>query len=104
MLKSPVGRLRIISIIDALSFIYLLYCSIYLKQILGDASAVRIPGMLHGVFFTLFCVALYQAMEHKKWSIKTAFLIGLTSIVPFLPFWLETWLKKQDNDEKVSEK
>lgn len=97
MLKSPVGRLRIISIIDAISFLYLLYCSIYLKYIMGDATAVRIPGMIHGVFFTLFCIALLDAMLHKKWTFKTAFLIGLTTLVPFLPFWLETWLKKQDN-------
>ncbi|MGJ8654860.1 MAG: DUF3817 domain-containing protein [Akkermansiaceae bacterium] len=96
-LSSPITRLRIISIIDALSFLYLLYCSLYLKRWLGDDEAIRIPGMVHGFLFCLFCIALYQAMEHKKWSFKTAILVFLTCLVPFLPFWLETWLKKQED-------
>lgn len=97
LLKTPVGRLRIMSILDALSYIYLLYCSLYLKAMLGDDSAVRTPGMLHGIFFTIYLLTLLHAMIVKKWTLVTAFLIGITSVIPFLPFWLEGWLKKQDN-------
>ncbi len=96
-LSSPVTPLRIFSLLDACSWIYLIYCSIYLKLILGDDSAVRTPGMIHGVIFCIFAVALVYAMIRKKWSIWIALGIGLTSLIPFLPFWLETWLKKQDN-------
>jgi len=76
-IQTTIGRLRLMSMLDALSFLYLLYCAIYLKRICGDAEAIRIPGMVHGV---LFCI----------------YLIGLTSLVPFLPFWLDTWLAKQE--------
>lgn len=96
-LSSPVSHLRVFSLLDACSYIYLLYCAIYLKRILGDDSAIRIPGMIHGVIFCMFAVALLIAWQHKKWSFKTVILIGATSLIPFLPFWLETWLKKQDN-------
>lgn len=96
-LSSPVTRLRIISIIDALSYLYLLYCAIYLKRIVGDEDAIKTPGMLHGVFFMLFCIALLQAWIHKKWSFKTTTLVFLTCLIPFVPFWLETWLKKQED-------
>ena len=96
-LNSPVTHLRIFSLLDACSYLYLLYCAIYLKRILGDDSAIRIPGMVHGVIFCLFGGALISATISKNWSLKTFFLVGCTSLIPFLPFWLETWLRKQDN-------
>jgi len=95
-LSSPVTRLRIFSLLDACSYIYLLYCAIYLKRMMGDDSAIRTPGMIHGIIFCIYCAALLHAWQHKKWSFKTATIIGITSLIPFTPFWLETWLKKQD--------
>jgi len=97
LLSTAVGRLRIMSLLDATSYIYLLYCALYLKRYLGDDTAIRLPGMIHGILFTIFCFTLLHAMLDKNWSFKTAFLIGLSSIVPFLPFWVEKWLKEQDN-------
>ena len=100
MLKSHVGRLRLMSILDALSYIYLLYCAIYLKRMLGDDTAIRTPGMVHGVLFTAYCFTLLFAMRHKKWSFLTATLIGLTSIIPFAPFFLDKWLKGEEKGER----
>ncbi len=98
MLKTPVGRLRLLSILDALSWLYLIYCAIYLKRILGDDTAVNVPGKTHAAFFITYCVTLLHAMIHKKWSILTAFLISLTSIIPFAPFFLDKWLAKEDKN------
>ena len=96
-LNSSVSRLRIISLLDALSFLYLLYCSIYLKHTLGDTDAIKIPGMIHGGLFGLFCIALLDAWHHKKWNLKTVILVFLTCLIPLVPFWLESWLKKQED-------
>ncbi|WP_018971117.1 DUF3817 domain-containing protein [Rubritalea marina] len=90
-----IGRLRLISILEALSYIYLLYCSIYLKRMLGDAEAIRIPGMIHGLLFCVYCVTLFQATEAGKWSLKKAFLYFLASLVPIVPFFLEPKLKRE---------
>ncbi len=97
LLTNPVGRFRLISILEALSFIYLLFCSIYLKRMLGDGEAIRTPGMIHGILFCIYCVFLYQAMEFAKWSIKKAFLIFLTSLIPVVPFLIEPWLKREQS-------
>ena len=96
-LSSPVSRLRIISLLDAVSYIYLMYCAIYLKRILGDADAIRIPGMIHGILFSIFCIALLDVWSVKKWSFKTVILVFLTCLIPLVPFWLEGWLKKQED-------
>ena len=95
MLSNAIGRLRIISIVEALSYLFLLYHSIYSKRILGIDDAIKIPGMIHGVLFCIFCIALLDAKIVQKWSLKPPFWIFVASLVPFAPFWVETWLKKQ---------
>ena len=93
--NSHIGRFRLISLLEAASFIYLLYCSIYLKRMVGDADAIKTPGMIHGVLFCIYLLFLLFAMLEAKWSIKKSFLLFLTSLVPILPFFIEGWLKKE---------
>ncbi len=100
MLNTALGRFRIISLLDGISFIYLLYCSIYLKRMMDQPEAIRIPGLVHGIIFTIYCILLLQLMLNKNWSMKRIVLIGLTSLIPFAPFFLEIWLKKQEQAEQ----
>lgn len=95
MLSSPLGRLRIISIVEALSYLILLGIAMPLKYIWGEPQAVKIVGMLHGVLFCIFCAALLDTMLKQKWNIVPPFWIFMASLVPFAPIWVEIWLKKQ---------
>ena len=94
LLTNPIGRFRLISILENLSWIYLIYCC-YLKYVQGDADAVSLPGRIHGGLFCIYCLLLLFAMIKAKWSIKQAFLIFLTSLFPFVPFFIEPWLKRE---------
>jgi len=89
--------LRIASLLDGLSFVVLLYFAIYEKRILGDETAVRIPGMVHGVIFTIFVVLLYVTMEQRQWSFRRAGVVFLCSLLPFAPFFLEPSLKREQH-------
>lgn len=91
--------LRISSLLDGLSFVILLYFAIYEKRILGDETAVRIPGMIHGIIFTIFLILLYFTMEKRKWPLKRAALIFVCSLIPFAPFFLEASLKREQNGD-----
>lgn len=101
MFSTAVGRLRIISMIEAISYLYLLYHAIYSKRILGIEDAIKIPGMIHGVLFCIFCAALLDAMLAQKWDVSPPFWnkpplwIFAASLFPFAPIWVELWLKKQ---------
>ncbi|MBT8038491.1 MAG: DUF3817 domain-containing protein [Verrucomicrobiae bacterium] len=95
MLSTAINRLRVISLIEALSYLILLGIAMPLKYIGGEPLAVRIVGMAHGVLFCLFCCALLHAMLVQKWSLKPPFWIFAASLVPFAPLWVERWLKKQ---------
>lgn len=99
LLKTSLGRLRIISLIEALSYLILLFIAMPLKYIWGDPLAVRIVGMAHGVLFCIFCAALLNAMLTQKWSLKPPALIFLASLIPFAPLWVEKWLKEQSPAE-----
>ena len=100
MFQYPLGLLRLLSLLDGLSFVVLLYFAIYEKRILGDDTAVRIPGMIHGVIFTLFLVLLYLTMEKRKWPTKRAALVFVCSLIPFAPFFLEPNLKNEQEGEQ----
>ena len=103
MLQFPLGLLRLSSLLDGLSFMILLYFAIYEKRILGDETAVRIPGMVHGVIFTIFLILLYFTMEKRRWPIKRAALVFVCSLIPFAPFFLEPSLKKEQRDSPNSD-
>lgn len=100
MLSTAINRLRVISIIEGLSFLFLLYHSIYTKRMLGVEDAIKVPGMVHGVLFCIFCVALLNAKIVQKWTIKPPFWIFMASLVPFAPIWVETWLQSQKPADK----
>ena len=92
---SPLFILRILSFVEGVSFLVLLYFAIYHKRILGDADAIRVPGMVHGVLFLLFCLALFHVWADRKWPVKkVAFAFGC-SLVPFAPFYLERLLRRE---------
>ena len=100
MRSSSILFLRFISIIEGLSYIYLLYHSVYSKRILGIEDAIKTPGMIHGVLFTIFGIALLVAMISNQWKLKIPALIFLASLIPFAPIWVELWLKKQQDQIK----
>ena len=91
----PLAALRLMSIADGLSFLYLLYHSIYSKRILGIDEAIRVPGMIHGVLFCLFAAALYWTWQALDWPIKRAALVFVCALIPFAPFFLESSLKRE---------
>ncbi len=94
MIFSSVGRLRLISVVEGLSFLALLGIAMPMKYLAGDPTLVRYIGMAHGVLFILFVVALLESSKRYEWELKFSLLCFACSIVPFAPFWLENRLKK----------
>lgn len=94
-MQSPIGRLRIISLVEGISFLILLGIAMPMKYAWGMPWAVSVVGMIHGVLFLLFCIALVNAYLFAKWDLKPPFLIFLASIIPFAPFLVEKWLREQ---------
>lgn len=95
MALHSVDRLRVVSIIEGLSFLALLCVAMPVKYVLGEPTLVRYVGMVHGLLFILFVIALLDSSKRYGWNLKFSLLCFACSIVPFAPFWLENRLKKQ---------
>ena len=96
MLKSPIGRLRLIGMLEGASFILLLGVAMPLKYLAGKPEAVSVVGMAHGILFTLFCLALLQAMNAHDWSIRKALRPFLAALLPFGPFLIDRELRAEE--------
>lgn len=103
MFESAIGRLRIISLVEGVSFLLLLGIAMPMKYWWGMPWAVSVVGMAHGVLFLLFCVALLNAMLVVRWKLRHPVLIFLASLVPFAPLWAEHWLRKEHARERAGQ-
>ena len=91
----PLKLLRFFSLADGLSFLILLYFSLYEKRMLGNDDAIRIPGRIHGAIFTVFFILLIWCWDHYKWSLKRVAQVFISALIPVAPFFLESSLKKE---------
>lgn len=79
---------RIISFIEGLSFIALLFIAMPAKYGF-DTDLVRIAGPVHGMLWLVFVPLLMLVSERHGWSDKFQRYAFITSIIPFGCFALE---------------
>ncbi|GIQ71084.1 DUF3817 domain-containing protein [Xylanibacillus composti] len=95
MFRTAIGRLRVIGLLEGLSYLILLGIAMPLKYALDMPTMVSVVGMAHGVLFILFCLAaLHVMIRHRK-----SFLWGLgafvASLLPFGTFVLDRRLRDE---------
>ena len=88
-IKTHIGRLRIAALIEGVTCIALYLVAMPLKYGAGIESAVRVPGMNHGVIFIAYLLLLLPVFKQQKWSFSNLFICGIASIVPFMTFWAD---------------
>ncbi|MDN3594089.1 DUF3817 domain-containing protein [Zunongwangia endophytica] len=80
---------KIISTLEAISFLVLLLIAMPLKYIWDMPSLVRIVGMAHGILFVLYVFGAYYMYEKLNWNIKQLLIVILCSVLPLGPFYVE---------------
>ena len=76
------SRFRLISLIEGLSYLILVFIAMPLKYMFDSPLAVKYVGMGHGVLFILFFLALIMAMNKYKWKFL-GFQLFVYSLIPF---------------------
>lgn len=89
LLSTAVGRLRIVAFVEGLSFLVLLFIAMPLKYFADSPQAVRSVGLIHGLLFVLYVLAMFYAHMERKWSGVTLLKIFLGSLLPFGTFWVD---------------
>ncbi|TXK76461.1 DUF3817 domain-containing protein [Mesonia sp. K4-1] len=88
-MDNSIKAFKLISILEAISFLVLLLIAMPLKYIWEMPEMVRIVGMAHGILFVLYVMGAYWMYEKLNWSFKTLMIVVLCSILPFGPFYAD---------------
>jgi len=84
-----VKTFKIVSTLEAFSFLLLLGIAMPLKYIWDTPELVRTIGMAHGVLFLMYIVGAYLIKEKLNWPLQTLLIVMLCSVLPFGPFYAE---------------
>ena len=95
-LRDPVGRVRIMGMVEGISFLILL-CFSVLKLIdtvslpLSDIGrmGVRIVGITHGGLLMIFLLTLFMAWGSRALTGKQCGMAFIASLLPFGPFVID---------------
>ena len=88
-MKNPVSFLRSVALLEAFSYLTLLFVAMPLKYAMGMPLAVRIAGSVHGGLFVVFCFALWRVLMTTHWPFSRTTLVFVASLLPFVPFFID---------------
>lgn len=94
--NTPVGRFRLVAIIEGISYLFLLFIAMPLKYLFNSPEYVTYTGWVHGVFFMLYILTLIPARASAGWGFKKTFLAFMASLIPFATFILDRSLHREE--------
>lgn len=90
LLKTKVGRLRIIAILEGISLLTLVFIAVPLKYGFDNPSLVKMMGPIHGSLFLLFLFNTLSVGVEQNWKFKeTTWKVLLACIIPFGTFYVD---------------
>ena len=95
VLRTDLGRFRLISLLEGISYVVLLGIAMPLKYAAGHPEAVRIAGAVHGALFVAFCVALFAVANNRNWTRRQGATSTVAALLPLGAFWLEHRLRRE---------
>ncbi|WP_306567766.1 DUF3817 domain-containing protein [Flavobacterium lindanitolerans] len=90
LLKTPIGRLRLLGYVEGLSLLVLLFIAVPLKYAAENPSLSKIIGPTHGALFLLFIINTLSVGVEQQWQFrKTTYKVLLACIIPFGTFYID---------------
>lgn len=90
MLKTKIGRLRLIGLFEGISLLCLIGIAVPLKHIYGDPFLVKVIGPVHGLLFLLFVLNTLSVGIEYSWKFKTiTWKVLLACMIPFGTFYID---------------
>lgn len=103
LLKTTLGRLRVVGFLEGMSFLILLGIAMPLKYVWQMPAAVQVVGMLHGVLFVAYVLLVIQVKIEYSWPFKKMALALVASILPLGPFIADKKLFKSNETEVIAQ-
>ncbi|GAA1531343.1 DUF3817 domain-containing protein [Actinomadura kijaniata] len=84
-----VRAFRLVSIIEAVSFLVLLLVAMPLKYLAEIPAAVSIVGPIHGILWIAYVALVLVVRAPLRWDGKRTVLALVASVLPVAPFFVE---------------
>ena len=94
LLKTALGRLRIVAFMEGCSFLLLGFTMI-LKYKFSMPQPNYIVGLAHGILFVLYIFLLLQVSFLHRCSIFKMFMAFIASLIPFGTFYADKVLFRE---------
>lgn len=100
MLRTPIGRLRVVAFIEGISYLLLLGVAMPLKYFAGMPAPVKTAGWIHGILFVLYLFAVAEATFRRHLSFTLALAALAASLIPFGTFALDARLRREERADR----
>ena len=88
---APAGRLfAVAALLEAFTWTGLLI-GMYFKYADGETTAVRVPGMTHGIVFLALVGLTLAVARLRRWDLRTLVLGLAASVLPLCSMIFEVW-------------
>ncbi len=94
-MRTPVGRLRAIALVEGVSYLLLLGIAMPLKYFAGFPEAVKVVGWAHGLLFVLYLMAVAEVTVARRWRFVRILGAFVAALVPFGTFVLDARLRRK---------
>lgn len=90
LLKSKIGRLRILGFLEGVSLLVLLFVAVPMKYLFENPILSQTLGPIHGAIFLLFLFNTLSVGIEKNWKFSsTTWKIILACFIPFGTFYID---------------
>ncbi|MFK4303467.1 MULTISPECIES: DUF3817 domain-containing protein [unclassified Paenibacillus] len=104
MLRTPLGRVRLMLWIQGIAYLAILFTHQPL-QAAGMTQTVMVIGNIYRISFLLLLVALIYGKTALNWSLRRPLFIMFASFIPFgliIMDWI--WVKKWTGDSAAEQR
>ena len=95
-----IKTLRVISYLEGISYILLLFIAVPIKYYANDPSLVKLLGMPHGLLFVAFVILSLVNSKKYNWSFIKTIVVLISSIIPFGTFYVDYKYFKNNVERK----
>lgn len=89
LLKTNIGRLRILGFLEGISLLFLIFICMPVKYALDNPVWVEVVGPIHGALFVLYVVLTLSSSAQYKWKFGQTIALIVASFIPFGTFYTD---------------
>ena len=93
-----IRSLRVIGILEGISYLVLLCIAMPIKYIFDIPEVVKFTGWAHGILFMLYIPTVFAARRSMNWNFYWLVIALAASIIPFGTFALDRYLSKREKE------